>query len=242
VWRRVRVLLGFRLDAPALHPADVPGARLLTGAQLAGASRRLLHTGWPRGALRSRRAAFTAQDAAPAWVRSAQHFSAYRPWLAAAGASLAALGLAAAWLAWSSRRLAAVAALAFGGFACTQLTLLGHETLAPIYSAHDVVARARPGLPPQARFYAVKQYDHTLPFYLGRTVTMVLQPDELRVSVTWEPEKYIADMNAFAAAWQREGAACGAFVPAEFDAIRAAHGLSASVVATGARYLIACKP
>ena len=71
---------------------------------------------------------------------------------------------------------------------------------------------------------------------------MVAQPEELRVPVTWEPEKFIPDLGAFAAAWRREGAACAAFAPAQYDAIRAAHGLQATVLATGARYLIACKP
>ena len=242
----VVVFAFFSLSHSKLPPYILPmfpALALLVGAQLACASRRMLAVQAGLAALVGLAVlSVVARDAAPAWIRSSEHFTVYRPWLAAAGASLALLGLAAAWLAWRGRRLGAVAALAFGGFACTQLTLLGHETLAPIYSAYDVVARARPGLPPQARFYAVKQYDHTLPFYLGRTVTMVQQPEELRVPVTWEPEKFIADMNAFAADWQREGAACGAFVPADFEAIRATYGLAARVVATGPRYLIACKP
>jgi hypothetical protein len=123
-----------------------------------------------------------------------------------------------------------------------QLTLLGHESLSPIYSAYDVVKRARPGLPPHAPFYAVNQYDHTLPFYLGRTVTMVAQPEELRVPVTWEPQKFIADVGAFAVAWRREGPACGAFATADFERLRDAYGLEARVLASGPRYLIACKP
>jgi len=236
----------FSLSGSKLPPYILPmfpALALLVGAQLAGASRALLAAQAGLAALFGLAVlALVAQEAAPGWIRSAQHFAVYRPWLIAASASLALLGLAAAWLAWRGRRLAAAAALACGGFACTQLTLLGHETLAPIYSAYDVVARARPGLPPQARFYAVKQYDHTLPFYLGRTVTMVMQPEELRVPVTWEPEKYIADMEAFAAAWRREGAACGAFAPAEYEPLRAALGLEARVLATGPRWLIACKP
>ena len=242
----VVVFAFFSLSGSKLPPYILPmfpALALLAGAQLAGASRRLLAAQAGMAALFGLGVlALTAQETAPAWIRSAQHFAVYRPWLAAAGASIALLGLAAVWFAWRDQRLASVMALAFGGFACAQWTLLGHETLAPIYSAYDVVARARPALPPQARFYAVKQYDHTLPFYLGRTVTMVQQPEELRVPVTWEPEKYLADMDAFAAAWQREGAACGAFVPAEFEAIRAAHAPAARVVATGPRYLIACKP
>jgi len=236
----------FSLSGSKLPPYVLPmfpALALLVGAQLAGASRRLLVAQCGLAALLGLALlALLARDAAPAWLRSVQHLEAYRPWLLAAGAALALLGLAAAALAWRGRRLASIIALAAGGLACTQLALLGHESLSPIYSAYDVVKRARPGLPPHAPFYAVNQYDHTLPFYLGRTVTMVAQPEELRVPVTWEPQKFIPEVRAFAAAWRREGPACAAFAPADFEGIRAAHGLEAKVLATGARYLIACKP
>ena len=236
----------FSLSSSKLPPYILPmfpALALLVGAHLAVASRRLLLAQCCLAAvLGLALLALLALDAAPAWLRSAQHLQAYRPWLLAAGAMLTLLGLAAAALAWRGRRLASIVALAAGGLACTQLTLLGHESLSPIYSAYDIVTKARPGLPPGARFYAVGQYDHTLPFYLGRTVTMVAQPEELRVPVTWEPEKFIPDLGAFAAAWRREGAACAAFAPAQYDAIRAAHALQANVIATGPRYLIACKP
>jgi 4-amino-4-deoxy-L-arabinose transferase-like glycosyltransferase len=221
-----------------------PALAVLVGAQLAGASRGLLAAQAALMALLgfALLAALGLMGAAPAWVRSGEQLAAYRPWLLAAAAALALPALGAAWLGWRGRRLASVFALAAGGFACALLTLLGHGTLAPLYSAHDVVERARPALPTDARFYAVNQYDHTLPFYLGRTVTMVGQPEELRVPVTWEPQKYLADVGAFAAAWRQPGAACAAFAPAEYEPLRAAHGLEARVLASGPRWLIACKP
>ena len=229
---------------PAYILPMFPALALLIGARLVTASRALLVAQAGLAALSGIAVlAFVAPDAPPAWIRSAaQQYAAYRPWLAAAGLMLALLGVAAAWFAWRGRNIASVLALAAGAFAFTQLTLLGHESLSPIYSAYDVVAKARSGLPADARFYAVNQYDHTLPFYLRRTVTMVAQAEELRVPAGWEPEKFIPDLGAFAAAWQREGAACAAFAPAEFEGIRAAHGLDAKVLAAGARYLIACKP
>jgi 4-amino-4-deoxy-L-arabinose transferase-like glycosyltransferase len=241
------VFVFFSVSSSKLPPYIVPifpALAVLAGAQLAGASRGLLAAQAALAALLGLAllAALALIGAAPGWVRSGEHLAAYRPWLLAAAAALALPAMLAAWLAWRGRRLASVFALAAGGFACALLTLLGHGTLAPLYSAHDVVERARPALPPDARFYAVNQYDHTLPFYLGRTVTMVGQPEELRVPVTWEPHKYLADAGAFAAAWRQPGAACAAFAPAEYESIRAAHGLEARVVASGPRWLIACKP
>lgn len=132
--------------------------------------------------------------------------------------------------------------LATGGLAFTQLVVLGHDSLSPRYSAYHAVELARPGLPADAPFYAVRQYDHTLPFYLGRTVTLVGVSDELAGAIAWEPHKYVARLEDFAAAWRSDRAACAAFAPAEFAALRAELRLEARVLATTPRYLIACKP
>lgn len=237
----------FSLSGSKLPPYILPmfpALALLIGAQLASSSRALLVAQAGLAVLVGiALLAFLAQGTPPAWIRSvAQHYAAYRPWLLAAGAMLALLGLAAAWFAWRGRNLVSVLALAAGAFAFTQLTLLGHESLSPIYSAYDVVKRARPGLPANAPFYAVRQYDHTLPFYLGRTVTMVGITDELAGAIAWEPHKYIARLEDFAAAWRGAPAACAAFAPAEFETVRTAHALEARVLAESPRYLIACKP
>jgi 4-amino-4-deoxy-L-arabinose transferase-like glycosyltransferase len=212
-----------------------PALALLVGAQLARASRGLL-------AAQAALAALFGLAAALAAARAAGVPEPYRPWLVAAGAALAASALLAACLGWRERRLASVIVLAAGGLAGTQLVLVGHDSLAPRYSAYHAVERARPEVPADAPFYAVRHYDHSLPFYLGRTVTMVAITDELAIAIGWEPEKYIADVGTFAAAWRRDPAACAAFAPADFETIRAAHGLDARVLAESPRYLIACKP
>jgi 4-amino-4-deoxy-L-arabinose transferase-like glycosyltransferase len=214
-----------------------PALSLLVAAQLARSSRGLLIAQAALAAL------FGLAVLGMAWSGAVPRVPApYRPWLIAAGALLAAAALAAAWLAWRRRSLPSVLALAAGGLAFTQLAVLGHGTLSPQYSAYHAVERARPGLRADAPFYAVRQYDHTLPFYLARTVTLVAIPDELEVAIGWEPGKFIADVGDFAAAWRRERAACAAFAPAEFEAMRAAHGLEARVLAESPRYVIACKP
>lgn len=179
----------------------------------------------------------------PEWVGSAaQLVEAYLPWLIAAGALALVLGLAASWLASRGREFAAVLALAAAGLGFVQLVLLGHETLSPLYSAYHAVEKARSALKGDTPFFAVNLYDHTLPFYLRRTVTMVSYRDELAVPIGWEPDKFIADLPAFAEAWRKAPAACGAFVPADFEGIRREYGIAAREVARDVRYLIACKP
>ncbi|HEX5094115.1 MAG TPA: phospholipid carrier-dependent glycosyltransferase [Burkholderiales bacterium] len=237
VWCAV-VFVFFSLSGSKLQSYVLPlfpALALLTGRQLAQASRGLLLAQALLAALLGLAAALVS-GLAPAVPAP------YRPWLIAAFAVLAALALAAAWLARRERRTASVLALASGGLACTLLVVLGHDTLASRYSAYDAVQRARPALPPGAPFYAVNHYDHTLPFYLGRTVTLVERTDELRTSIGWEPQKFLPDLDAFAAAWRRDAAACAAFDPDAFASIRDRYGLEARVIVPGPRYLIACKP
>jgi 4-amino-4-deoxy-L-arabinose transferase-like glycosyltransferase len=239
VWCGV-VFLFFSASGSKLPPYILPvfpALAVLIAAQLARASRRLLVA---QAALAALLGAGVLAAAAAGAVSSLP--APYRPWLTAAGGVLAALALAATWLAGHGRVLASVLALAAGGLAFAQLALLGHGSLSPRYSAYHAVEPARPGLSADVPFYAVRQYDHSLPFYLGRTVTMVAVSDELGIAIGWEPEKYLARVEDFAAAWRRERAACAAFAPAEFAAIRAAHGLDARVLAESPRYLIACKP
>jgi 4-amino-4-deoxy-L-arabinose transferase-like glycosyltransferase len=237
VWCAV-VFVFFSLSGSKLQSYVLPlfpALALLTGRQLAHATRGLLVAQALLAAAVGLAAALAA-GLAPAVPAP------YRPWLIAAFAALAAPALAAAWLARRERRAASVLTLAAAGLACTLLVVLGHDTLASRYSAYDAVQRARPALPPGAPFYAVNHYDHTLPFYLGRTVTLVERTDELRTSIAWEPHKFLPDLDAFAAAWRKDATACAAFDPAAFASIDARYGLQARVIAPGPRYLIACKP
>ena len=71
---------------------------------------------------------------------------------------------------------------------------------------------------------------------------MVAYRDELTMPIDWEPKAFLPDLPAFAAAWSREREACAAFVPGDFEKLRGNLGVEARVVASGPRYLIACKP
>jgi hypothetical protein len=186
----------------------------------------------------------------------AELVAAYAPWLVAAGTALAALALASAVLAWQGRRLAAVAALSAAGLAFVQLALAGREALAPAHSAYHAIERARTAwlrdAPEKNRsavqpfsdapFYVVDAYDHTLPFYLGRTVTMVASRDELSPSIAWEPEKHVADVPRFVELWRAAPKAYAAFRPARFEQIRNQYALEARVLGEDFNLVIVQKP
>jgi hypothetical protein len=169
-------------------------------------------------------------------------YARYGEWLVLAALLLLVGATAALALAWRWRVHAAVLALAGTALAATQLGLAAHDTMADRFSVEATVAalRERPsgGVP----VYAVGMYDHTLPWTLRRTVTMVAYPDELSVEVGWEPRKFIPDLAAFAQRWKADGEAW-AFVPVdEVERLRRELGIAMQVMARGPQYAIVKKP
>ena len=167
-------------------------------------------------------------------------YAAYLPWLIAGGVVLAAAGLASASL--CRRRTAAALTLAFGGLAWAQIVLSGHETLAPAFSAYHVVQKIRADVKPDVPFYVVESFDHTLPFYLNRTVTMVGYKDELSQPIGWEPQKFLPDAAAFVRAWQSDPDAFAMFNVNDLADFVKAHPVPVQIVARDPRRVIVRKP
>ena len=197
----------------------MPAAALLAGMQLASASRGLLLT----QALLAAAMGIAAAALAPHITRFAEPvlpgemLAAYVPWVMGAGALLAVCGMVAAVLAWQRRALASVIVLAMGGLGFTQVAGSGHEVLSPLYSAYHVAQKIKPRLHAETPVYTVNTFDHTVPYYLGRTVTMVSYKDELAVAIGWEPHKYLPDLPAFERAWASDKDAFAIFAPKDFD-------------------------
>ena len=170
--------------------------------------------------------------------RLAAGYASYVPWLLAAGIWLVVTSLAA----WRRSTAACVGLLALGGFGATQIALIGHRTLSAEFSVAPTVA-ALPAPPPaSARVFTVEAYDHTIPWSLRRTVTMVGYKDELGQPVRWEPQKFIADLPGFARAWSAAPEAYAIFAARDFERLRAELALPMQVAARGPRYVIVRKP
>jgi 4-amino-4-deoxy-L-arabinose transferase-like glycosyltransferase len=166
----------------------------------------------------------------------------YVPWLAAAGIALAVAGATSAWLSLKRRPTAAVLVLACGGLVSAQAVLSGHEELSTVYSAYHIVQKIRDQLRPDTPFFVVDTFDHTLPFYLGRTVTMVSYKDELAQPIGWEPQKFLPDLAAFARAWEGEREAYAMFNPRDLPAFLKAYPEPMQIVAEDPRRVIVRKP
>ena len=169
-------------------------------------------------------------------------YATYGQWLEIS-ALLLAVGGAAAWqLARRDRTASAVLMLAASGLIATQLGLAGHGTMAERFSVEATVARLAERPPADVPVYAVEMYDHTIPWSLRRTVTMVGHQDELATEIGWEPQKFVPDLAAFAARWKAEPRAW-AFVPVgELDRLRLELALDMLVMARGPQYAIVKKP
>jgi len=232
----VLVFLFFSLSSSKL-PSYVlpifPSLAVLGGGWLAAAQPRRLVAA--QGALVALGAAAGAVVAA----RYGGPYAAFGPWLAAALACLALGGAATCALAWRGALQPAVLALAAATFACCQIALAGHGRVAEHFSVAGLVARAGP-IPADAPVYAVDGYDHTMPWYLRRTVTMVLYKDELDKAIEWEPAKYLPTLADFAAAWKRDPAAC-AFIPLR-DYDRLSRELPMTEMARDPRFVLVRKP
>ena len=168
-------------------------------------------------------------------------YEAYQPWLYAGSAALLLAGVAAFWLGRKGHSVAAVFALAFGGFAFGQGFLLGHDSLGSVNSAHDVAAVIKPQIPPGAPFFSVNTYDQTLQFYLKRTTTMVAYRDELGFGIAQEPQKFIPDIAGFERAWSAAPVAWALMSPATWKEM-SAKGLPMTEVVRDTRRVIVRKP
>ena len=162
----------------------------------------------------------------------------YAPWLVAAGAFLAAGSIGAGAAALRGRIPASIALLAIGSFACTLTALVGHRELAPAYSMASQARAVSQG----AQVFAVDFYDHTLPWYLRRAVTMVRYRDELEVAIGWEPQKFIPDLAGFARAWTAAPAAYAVFSSSGFENLKKEIDVPMEIVSRGPRYTIVRKP
>jgi 4-amino-4-deoxy-L-arabinose transferase-like glycosyltransferase len=146
---------------------------------------------------------------------------AYAPWLLAAALVLVAGVLLALALHKRGRQQGSIAAYALALFVGTTVGLVGHEALGRASSGADLVAPMQAVLKPGMPIYGVKLLDHTLPFYLQRTLVMVASPDELEFGVQQEPQKWLPSMAAFSERWQSAAPALALMSHETFSELRA---------------------
>lgn len=174
-----------------------------------------------------------------AWTR--ELYAAARPWIIA-GMAVLALGLAAgafrlrAGAKWKAIIVIVVASIVFIDFVED-----GYEELAPRQSGQQVAALMKERLAPGTRVYSVGYYDQTIPFYLGRTVTLVAYRDEFAPGLDREPGLALASFEDFERDWLRPGDAMAIIHPDLLDRL-SSRGIAMTLLHRDERRALVHKP
>ncbi len=119
------------------------------------------------------------------------------------GAPLFLVGAAFAWWALSRRKLTlAVISLSLGHLLAISIVLQALGPFGQLGSAATLVAALNRAVDPRTPVFALRIYDQTLPFYLGRQVVLVDYQDEFAMGERAEPGISIDTIDEFVARWQ----------------------------------------
>ena len=167
-------------------------------------------------------------------------YAEYTQWIAAA---LVVLIFFSGLAAWQARRngIASIASLAIGFYLTSMVAGTGHETLGRAVSGVDLANRVRHAIPADSPIYSVRLLDHTLPFYLGRTMIMVESPDELQFGVDQEPERWAPTLADFIERWNTQPNAYALMVPSQYAELERM-GLPMEIVDRDSRRIIVKHP
>lgn len=152
---------------------------------------------------------------------SRQLYTLMSHWVVPAAIAIAVAALVAFALLRAGRKWTGVLVLSLGTMIAVEAFERGYEEISPLQSGAAVAAAVRPHLAPKTRLYSVENYEQSLPFYLKRTLTLVHYVDEFELGQTAEPDKYIAELKDFAAAWTAPGPAIAIIPPQDIEKMRA---------------------
>ncbi len=235
-----------RSKLPGYILPAVPPMAMLAGIGLAGAGRRAyrkvsMFTGIT-GAVIVAIGIGLMYEASHDISRAA--YGRYAPWVLAGGGAWVAAAVFARRFsirAADGAMLPCLVALAIGTHAGIQATILGHETLRGSRSAYDLAQAVHPYLDRTQPFYAVRLFDHTLPFYLGKTMTLVDYQDELALGLRMEPWLGVADVDEFVERWRDDARPLALMSPQTYEAL-SARGVPLKVIAEDRRRVVVRKP
>ena len=185
-------------------------------------------------------AAWISPDSArDAWTRAL--YLEARPYALAGAAILLAIGVIAPLMLRRGRRWLAMIVVAIGTLVMVDCLEDAFEQMAPRQSGLAVAEKMRPLMSPATRLYSVRIYDQTVPFYIGRTLTLVDYSDEFETGLKTQPELRIARLEDFPAHWLRPGEALAIMHPDTYQKLRS-QGLPMQLVHEDPRRILVRKP
>jgi 4-amino-4-deoxy-L-arabinose transferase-like glycosyltransferase len=114
------------------------------------------------------------------------------------------------------RRVDATAAVGVTAYLFVFVLLWSAARVAPLYSGAPLAAQLSPAIIANTVIYSVRTYDQSLPFYLGRTMTLVETRGELDFGLTLEPQKTLPSLAAFAPRWRAASDALAVMEPSTY--------------------------
>ena len=108
----------------------------------------------------------------------------------------------ASWLARTRGVLPATAVATFGTLVLVSALLATADHLPAPLANRGLVAAAAAKMTDRTAFYCVDAYEQSIPFYLRRTCTLVGYRGELDFGLGQQPERWIPDLDQFAARWR----------------------------------------
>jgi len=167
----------------------------------------------------------------------------YAIWLFAAALSMWAAGLVGLHLHRRASDEASIAVVGLGSLLAVQIALSGTHVLDEHYSSErimETVVGEKLRFPREPPFYSVASFDQSVPFYLGRPVTLVGYKDELAPGIAAEPGKYVASVEEFLGRWDEHGEAFAIMTPHFYEKLKE-QGLPGRVLARDARRIIVAR-
>lgn len=122
-----------------------------------------------------------------------------------------------------------------------QTIILGHDLLRARSSAYDLAQRIDRRIDRTQPFYAVRTFDHTLPFYMKKTMTLVESQDELAFGLSIEPKLWINSISDFERRWQEDRRPMALMQANTYDQLKR-QGLPMRIVAQDEKRIVVEKP
>ena len=179
------------------------------------------------------------ERAKSAWTR--ELYAAARPWIVTGLAVLAAALAAGGFSLRAGHKWTGAAIVVAGSLLFVDFVEDGFERLAPRQSGRQVAAAMKPYLGQGTRVYSVRYYDQTIPWYLGRTITLVDYRDEFSHGIDKEPGLAIPTLEEFGRDWVRPGEAMAIIHPDTLEEL-ARQGLAMTLLHRDERRVLVRKP
>lgn len=133
------------------------------------------------------------------------------------GGAVALVGASVAWWSLGRRHVThALMSLALGHLVAMGVVLQTVDAFARLKSAEAMVQALNAVEGSRTPVFAVRSYDQTLPFYLGRNVVLVDYHDEFALGERLEPSRSIQTLDDFVARWKALSRAAAYMEPVTF--------------------------